>query len=119
MKQFFVTNRRKTIKRLVPVSRKFTIKKIRIQFESCFFRNLFPFFYRIFSLETGYFSYRGFINDKCHLQSNDAQSEKNLISRNRSCFFCVDSEYFHFDFLWGFLWHRLAKRKCNIFPNVL
>ena len=71
MKQFCFSNRRKAFKKAsFCLVGKLPITKIRFLFESGYFENRL-----IFSthLETGHFSNQGSVDNKFHLQSNDAQ----------------------------------------------
>ena len=75
MNQFCVFNRPKAIKKTSCVLiGKFTMKKIRILIESSFFRSRFEIFLIFLShLEASHFPYRGSVNNKPHLKSNEAK----------------------------------------------
>ena len=73
MNQLCVPNRLKAIKKTSSgVIGKFTIKNIEFCLRALFYGK-FLFFCFLSHLETSHFSYRGSINDKSHLQSNEAQ----------------------------------------------
>ena len=74
MNQLRVPNTLKAIKKTSSgLIGKFSIKKIRVLFESFFFKNFSVFFWFLSHVETSHFSYRGSVNDEHHLQSNEAQ----------------------------------------------
>ena len=77
MIQFCVPNRQKAIKKTSSgLIGKFTIKKIEFYLRVVFLVNFIFFCFYLSHLETNHFSYRGSVNDKSHLQSNEAQRTK-------------------------------------------
>ena len=76
MNQIRASNRLKAIKKTISgLIGSFNIKKIRNLFKSSFLKIL-SFFAFLSHLETSHFSYRGFVNQKPFLQSNEAQRKK-------------------------------------------
>ena len=74
MNQLCVPNRLKAIKKTSSgLIGKFTLKKIEFCMRAHFLENISVLFCFLSHLETSHFSYRGSVNDRPHVQSNEAQ----------------------------------------------
>ena len=107
MDQFCVPNRLKTIKKTSSgLIGKFTIKKNSKSIWELFFYKTFFFSAFLGHLETtSHFLYRGSINDKAPLQSNEAQWTKNIVFKELLMFsfgLYFDFSYFLMKFWFPF-----------------